>query len=364
MRDMEVIVPKLRALRKAGIRIAIDDFGTGYSSLVVSAAFPGEHVEDRPQLRRRHPGGSRRREHHQRDRCDGARPEARSDRGGGRDAYSAEIPALAGLSGSAGLHLQPPDSRRRIQDAAATQSVRRRWFAPTPKASLSRRLSEAGPAERRHVTLARFPRIPVVSWRASPPRLSIRIVVIRSSTDRCTSPCIPTLLTATKTRANSPPCSKGVGKDTHMLVRSTRRSRRSNTRSPRWRAASLPSASRPAWARSERCCSLCCAPEITSFRVLPVRQHEQSVCEFRKSWRRGDVRRCDVGRGGAMRRYGRTRGSCSSRRSPTLAPRSPISKRSANCVRERDLVYVVDNTMTSPYLFQPRRVGASSLSTH
>jgi sensor c-di-GMP phosphodiesterase-like protein len=28
-----VIVPKLRALRKAGVRIAIDDFGTGYSSL-------------------------------------------------------------------------------------------------------------------------------------------------------------------------------------------------------------------------------------------------------------------------------------------------------------------------------------------
>ncbi len=40
MRDMEVIVPKLRALRKTGIRIAIDDFGTGYSSLSYLRHFP------------------------------------------------------------------------------------------------------------------------------------------------------------------------------------------------------------------------------------------------------------------------------------------------------------------------------------
>ena len=37
---MEVIVPKLRALRKTGIRIAIDDFGTGYSSLSYLRHFP------------------------------------------------------------------------------------------------------------------------------------------------------------------------------------------------------------------------------------------------------------------------------------------------------------------------------------
>jgi diguanylate cyclase (GGDEF)-like protein/PAS domain S-box-containing protein len=40
MRDMEVIVPKLRALRKSGVRIAIDDFGTGYSSLSYLQRFP------------------------------------------------------------------------------------------------------------------------------------------------------------------------------------------------------------------------------------------------------------------------------------------------------------------------------------
>ena len=58
MRDMEVIVPKLRALRKTGIRIAIDDFGTGYSSLTYLRAFPGQHAENRSQLRRRHSRGS------------------------------------------------------------------------------------------------------------------------------------------------------------------------------------------------------------------------------------------------------------------------------------------------------------------
>ncbi len=40
MQDMEVIIPKLRALREHGIHIAIDDFGTGYSSLSYLQHFP------------------------------------------------------------------------------------------------------------------------------------------------------------------------------------------------------------------------------------------------------------------------------------------------------------------------------------
>ncbi|MEM6707248.1 MAG: EAL domain-containing protein [Pseudomonadota bacterium] len=40
MQDVEVIVPKLKALRAAGIQIAIDDFGTGYSSLSYLQHFP------------------------------------------------------------------------------------------------------------------------------------------------------------------------------------------------------------------------------------------------------------------------------------------------------------------------------------
>ncbi len=40
MRDLDMIVPKLRALREAGIGIAIDDFGTGYSSLSYLQQFP------------------------------------------------------------------------------------------------------------------------------------------------------------------------------------------------------------------------------------------------------------------------------------------------------------------------------------
>ena len=38
--DMEVVVPKLRELRRLGLRIAIDDFGTGYSSLSYLQQFP------------------------------------------------------------------------------------------------------------------------------------------------------------------------------------------------------------------------------------------------------------------------------------------------------------------------------------
>jgi diguanylate cyclase (GGDEF)-like protein/PAS domain S-box-containing protein len=40
MQDMEVIVPKLRKLKKEGVTIAIDDFGTGYSSLSYLQQFP------------------------------------------------------------------------------------------------------------------------------------------------------------------------------------------------------------------------------------------------------------------------------------------------------------------------------------
>ena len=40
MRDMELIVPRLRELRAGGIGIAIDDFGTGYSSLSYLQQFP------------------------------------------------------------------------------------------------------------------------------------------------------------------------------------------------------------------------------------------------------------------------------------------------------------------------------------
>jgi diguanylate cyclase (GGDEF)-like protein/PAS domain S-box-containing protein len=40
MQDMEVIIPKLKAVRKLGALIAIDDFGTGYSSLSYLHQFP------------------------------------------------------------------------------------------------------------------------------------------------------------------------------------------------------------------------------------------------------------------------------------------------------------------------------------
>jgi diguanylate cyclase (GGDEF)-like protein/PAS domain S-box-containing protein len=40
MKDMDVMVPRLRELRRHGLRIAIDDFGTGYSSLSYLQQFP------------------------------------------------------------------------------------------------------------------------------------------------------------------------------------------------------------------------------------------------------------------------------------------------------------------------------------
>ncbi|MEE8243871.1 MAG: EAL domain-containing protein [Pseudomonadales bacterium] len=40
MQDMEVIIPKLKEMRKRGLCIAVDDFGTGYSSLSYLQQFP------------------------------------------------------------------------------------------------------------------------------------------------------------------------------------------------------------------------------------------------------------------------------------------------------------------------------------
>ncbi|MCZ6853457.1 MAG: EAL domain-containing protein, partial [Gammaproteobacteria bacterium] len=40
MQDMEVIIPKLKEMRRLGVSIAIDDFGTGYSSLSYLQQFP------------------------------------------------------------------------------------------------------------------------------------------------------------------------------------------------------------------------------------------------------------------------------------------------------------------------------------
>ena len=45
MRDIEAVLPHLRALRALGVRIAIDDFGTGYSSLASLQQLPVDMIK-------------------------------------------------------------------------------------------------------------------------------------------------------------------------------------------------------------------------------------------------------------------------------------------------------------------------------
>ena len=92
---------------------------------------------------------------------------------------------------------------------------------------------------------------------ASRPRSCIPIATRRSSTARCTSRCTCRSRTATATRATSPPCSRARQPATRTAARAIRRRRRSKRRSTRWKAASPPCASPPAWRRSAR--SLLCA---------------------------------------------------------------------------------------------------------
>ena len=71
----------------------------------------------------------------------------------------------------------------------------------------------------------------------------------------------------------------------------------------------------------------------------------------RRQLRRRDRRRQRRARADAARR-----GWCSSRRSPTRARRWPTSRGIGALCAARGIVYVVDNTMTSPWLFRPKSV--------
>jgi EAL domain-containing protein (putative c-di-GMP-specific phosphodiesterase class I) len=59
LRDVDLVVEQLQALRRLGVRIAIDDFGTGYSSLSYLRRLPADIIKiDRSFVQDLHSGGS------------------------------------------------------------------------------------------------------------------------------------------------------------------------------------------------------------------------------------------------------------------------------------------------------------------
>ena len=100
-------------------------------------------------------------------------------------------------------------------------------------------------------------------------------------------------------------------------------------------------------------------------RVQPVRvrQHVEPAADARGARPPGLVRRRDRCRPRSRPRSRRRRASCSSRRSPIRACRSRTCARIGELCRARGIVYIVDNTMTSPWLFQPKDVGAGARSS-
>ena len=137
--------------------------------------------------------------------------------------------------------------------------------------------------------------------------------------------------------------------------RAIRPPRRSRKRSTGWRTASPPCASAPAWPRSARSCSRCCAKAITS---SPARFCSATPTACSTRWQRTaidvsfvdatDVRR---GRGGVDAEHTRMVFV------ETIAnPRTQVADlaRIGELCAARGIVYVVDNTMTSPYLFRPK----------
>ncbi len=124
-----------------------------------------------------------------------------------------------------------------------------------------------------------------------------------------------------------------------------------------WSRAWRPCASPPAWRRSARRCSRSWARRPRRGQPLSLRQHGEHAQHPRRPRTGGDVRR-------RHRRRQRGGGADPATRVvfvETIAnPRMQVAdlERIGALCRDRGILYVVDNTMTSPALFRPKRVGA------
>ena len=194
---------------------------------------------------------------------------------------------------------------------------------------------------------------------ASPPRSSTPTATPRSSTARCTSRCTCRWPTGTGERAISPTCSRASSPATPTAGRATRRRPRSRRRSPPWRRASATVCFATGMAAiGAIMLALLRGGRPRRREPLPVRQHQQPVPDARGARHAGLVRRRHRRARRSSARLRRRRGWCSSRRSPTRATQVADLARIGALCRARGILYVVDNTMTSPWLFRPKSVGA------
>ena len=166
-------------------------------------------------------------------------------------------------------------------------------------------------------------------------------------------------LTAIATRATSPPFSRGVRRATRTGGRAIRPPRRSKPRSRAMEEGVATRLFRHRHGGDRRdAVRAARAPAITSSPANTC-SATPSACSARSHRTAPTSTYVDATDADAVERaIRRRRGSCSWRRSPIRARRSPTSRASARCVRARGILFVVDNTMTSPALFRPKAVGA------
>ena len=168
----------------------------------------------------------------------------------------------------------------------------------------------------------------------SPPRSCTPTATRRSSTARCTSRCTCRSPTATATRASSPRCSRARRRATSYGRQGNPTAAALEEKVTRMEDGVATVCFAHRHGRDRRDHARAAARGRSRRRELvPVRQHQQPVRHAGGARRRGELRRRDRRRARSRRRSRLRRGSCSSRRSPIRARRSPTSRASASCAR-------------------------------